>query len=215
MSPAAKALRGPKNRAVTASRFREARQTCSLTVAEAAKLFRVTERTVQNWESGRVRVPYAAFKLMRILRGHELPHPAWRGFRVVGDTLWTPEGHPFRPDHMAWWSLTCRMADEFRAQARRRAACTGSRSALVSGGSSADPVNLPEPAPTPPAHGGVSEPPKPSRLILTPPPAGVSPCASASGLTPSSNHGVKFSWNVVPVKRVSAGVAPVVVGGEA
>lgn len=112
------AAKGPRTRAVTASRFREARQTCSLSVPEAAKLFRVTVRTLQNWESGRVRVPYAAYKLMRILRGHELPHPAWRGFRVVGDTLWTPERHSFRPDHMAWWSLTCRMADEFRVLVR-------------------------------------------------------------------------------------------------
>lgn len=103
---------------MTASRFRDARHLCSLTIPAAAKLLRVTERTVQNWESGRARVPYAAFKLMRILRGHELPHPAWRGFRVVGDTLWTPEGRSFRPDHMAWWSLTCRMADEFRALVR-------------------------------------------------------------------------------------------------
>lgn len=129
------AAKGPRTRAVTASRFREARQTCSLSVPEAAKLFRVTVRTLQNWESGRVRVPYAAYKLMRILRGHELPHPAWRGFRVVGATLWTPEGHSFRPDHMAWWSLTCRMADEFRVLARLarpvRAGAEGSGPGLV------------------------------------------------------------------------------------
>lgn len=120
---------------MTASRFRDARLACLLSVPAAAKLLRVTERTVQNWEAGRVRVPYAAFKLMRVLRGYELPDPAWRGFRVVGDTLWTPEGHPFRPDHMAWWSLTCRMADEFRRlAASRRAAeagAEGSGSGLV------------------------------------------------------------------------------------
>lgn len=110
-----------RTRTVAASRFREVRQNCCLSVPEAAKLFRVTVRTLQNWESGRVRIPYTAFKLMRILRGQELAHPAWRGFSVVGDTLWTPEGHGFRPDHMVWWSLTCRMADAFRSLVARQA----------------------------------------------------------------------------------------------
>jgi DNA-binding transcriptional regulator YiaG len=122
LSRAGKAGKLPKTPVVTASRFRDTRLVCRLTIPSAAKLLRVTERTVQNWESGKVRIPYAAFKLMRILRGYELPDPAWRGFRVVGATLWTPEGHAFRPDHMTWWSLTCRMADEFRQRALRRRA---------------------------------------------------------------------------------------------
>lgn len=139
LSRAGYAAKGPRTRAVTASRFREARSICCLSVSEAAKLLRVTERTLQNWEAGRVRIPYAAYKLMRILRGHELAHPAWRGFRVVGATLWTPEGRSFRPDHMTWWSLTCRMADEFRAMVSgrlRRAGAEGSGSGLVTTGTS-------------------------------------------------------------------------------
>src|SRR5690606_5254462 len=113
---------------------------CGLSQGAAAKVLRLTKRTVQNWEAGRASIPYAAYKLLRILRGYELPHPAWRGFRVVGDTLWTPEGHPFRPDHMAWWSLTCRMADEFRRLAASRrateAGAEGSGSGLVITGTS-------------------------------------------------------------------------------
>lgn len=130
---AGKAGKAPRKPAVTASRFREARAVCCLTVPGAAKLLRVTERTIQNWESGAVRVPYAAYKLMRVLRGHELPHAAWAGFRVVGDSLWTPEGYRFRPGDMAWWSLTCRMAAEFRTLAAARAGAgeAGSRAVAL------------------------------------------------------------------------------------
>ena len=60
-------------------------------------------------------MPYAAYKLMRILRGWELPNHHWKGYRLRGDTLWTPEGHPLRAADATWWSLTVRMAHEFRA----------------------------------------------------------------------------------------------------
>ncbi|GGA74868.1 hypothetical protein GCM10011521_11340 [Arenimonas soli] len=206
LSRAGYAAKGPRTRAVTASRFREARSTCCLSVPAAAKLLRVTERTLQNWESDRVRIPYAAYKLMRVLRGHELTDPAWRGFRVVGNTLWTPEGHAFRPGHMTWWSLTCRMADEFRARARARAACEPTRSEIVSSGAAAGPVNRPDPAQYPPPT-GVLEPPQPSRPTVTPPPAGVSIVPARCRRTPSSNHGVKNTRNVSGVEHAQSGVA--------
>ena len=69
---------------------------------------------MRNWESGRFRIPYAAFKLMRILRGYELPGHHWKGYRLIGDTLWSPEGKPFRAADARWWSLTVCMAHEFR-----------------------------------------------------------------------------------------------------
>ena len=192
---------------MTASRFRETRSICCLSVSEAAKLLRVTERTLQNWESGRVRIPYAAYKLMRVLRGHELAHPAWRGFRVVGANLWTPEGHSFRPDHMAWWSLTCRMADEFRARARARAACAAPRSELVSNAALEVSVRPPDPAPTPPPA-GVSKMKHPPSEVVTPPPAGVSSVSARRGRTPPSNHGVKKTWNVGGVEHAKSGAVP-------
>jgi DNA-binding XRE family transcriptional regulator len=185
-----------RTRAVTGSRFRTARAACCLGLPEAAKLFRVTPRTIQNWETGRVRVPYAAFKLMRVLRGHDLPHPAWKGFRLVGNTLWTPEGHPFRPDHMAWWSLTCRMADSFRALVSRPGLVIASGAGEVS------------------AREASAEPPIPRSPVVqiadTPPSEGVlmvrAVPRSAEGGTPYSNHGVRTF-------RVTE--SPVCVGGAA
>ena len=96
---------------------------CCLSVRDAGKVFRVSERTVRNWEAGRVGIPYAAFKLLRILRGYELPGQAWKGFRLKGDTLWSPEGKGFKASDHTWWSLTVGMAHEFRRmmQAKRAA----------------------------------------------------------------------------------------------
>jgi hypothetical protein len=97
------------------------RLTCGLSVPVAAKILRVTDRTLHNWELGRARVPYAAYKLLRILRGWELPDPAWKGYRLQGDTLWSPEGMGFKASDHRWWSLTCRMAAEFRVLVDLRA----------------------------------------------------------------------------------------------
>ncbi len=196
-----------RNRAVTGSRFRTARAVCCLSVPEAAKLLRVTERTIQYWEAGTVRVPYAAFKLMRILRGYELPGAAWKGYRLQGDTLWSPEGLRFSAADHRWWSLTCRMAGEFRAiMAARLGLAPRSRYEVVSRSwrAPAHPASAGPPTP-PPA--GVFSPPSPLDQVVTPLPAGVFSCASASPLSPSSNHGVKISGEFVQKRRVS-GKAP-------
>ena len=62
-------------------------------------------RTVRTWEAGTSRVPYAAYKLLRVMRGGKLLGTDWRGFHVWRDTLVTPEGHKFRASELAWWSL--------------------------------------------------------------------------------------------------------------
>lgn len=43
----------------------------------------------------------------------ELTGP-WAGFAFNAGKLWTPEGFHFEPSDMAWWSLTCNMAREWR-----------------------------------------------------------------------------------------------------
>lgn len=91
-------------------RFREARLSVNVDRVECAALLRVSARTVRNWERGVTRPPYSTFKLLRILRGFELPGDAWRGWYLKGDTLWSPEGKPFRPFDLGWWSLTVSMA---------------------------------------------------------------------------------------------------------
>jgi hypothetical protein len=100
---------------VTAWRFREARLCCGLGVEACADLLQVTARTIRNWEAGATRIPYAAYRLMRVLRGGKVLGPQWRGFHVWRDHLFTPEGHRFHFSDLAWWSLLVRQAREFRS----------------------------------------------------------------------------------------------------
>jgi len=65
---------------ISPEKLRDTRIFSGFSKKEAAEMFHVTYRTWHNWESGRVQVPYAAFKLLRILTGYELPGEAWRGF---------------------------------------------------------------------------------------------------------------------------------------
>ena len=90
--------------------FKTARLTVGLTRPVAAKLLRVTCRTVRNWERGRTACPYAAFKLMRVMTGWELPDEAWRGWCVRGGVLWSPTGRGFDPGTMGYLSLVFSMA---------------------------------------------------------------------------------------------------------
>lgn len=79
--------------------------------AQCAKFLHVSERTLHNWECGRHEVPYAAYKLLRIHCGMELPGSVWRGWSLSRGKLWTPEGHGLTPKDAAWWSLLALRAD--------------------------------------------------------------------------------------------------------
>lgn len=106
----------PRTFAITAVRFREARLAAGFSLATVAQYLRVSLRTVQTWESGTHRIPYAAYKLVRILRGDRyLQHPMWRHWRVSGECLYTPEGHRIHAGELSWWALQVRMARQFQS----------------------------------------------------------------------------------------------------
>src|SRR5690349_18731067 len=94
--------------------FRLLRRALGLSLTACARAVGVTPRTVSLWEAGRVGLPYAPYRLLRLLAGAELPGAQWQGFRVVGDRIYTPEGHHFCRADLAWWLLTCRQAEAFR-----------------------------------------------------------------------------------------------------
>ena len=107
------------HRTLVASRFRALLADSGLSSDDAGKLLHVTSRTVRYWISGQTLVPYAAYKLLRVLRMWELPQPGWDGWRMHSGKLWTPEGFPIEPTDGSWWSLLVRQARCFRAMYQR------------------------------------------------------------------------------------------------
>jgi DNA-binding XRE family transcriptional regulator len=101
---------------VSHSKLRETRILSGLSKEKAAEMLHVTYRTMHNWESGRVQVPYAAFKLLHILTGYELPSDAWRGWKFSGEVLWSPEGKKFNAADLNYLSLTFAMAKQWRLE---------------------------------------------------------------------------------------------------
>jgi len=103
-----------ETRAVLCSRFRVLCLDAGLDVDGVAKLLHVTPRTVRYWFSGSVGVPYAAYKLLRVMRLFELPCKGWDGWHMHSGKLWSPEGFCFAPGDASWWGLLVRQARGFK-----------------------------------------------------------------------------------------------------
>ncbi len=101
-------------------KFHETRLMARLTQQEAACLLHVTERTIRLWESGTTAIPYAAYKLLRIWAGFDLPGKAWEGWRLHSGSLWSPAGRRFEAHELAYLSLTFSMARHWQADYERR-----------------------------------------------------------------------------------------------
>jgi hypothetical protein len=95
-----RAGRGPVGAFIDPDAFRLARGRAALSRSAAGAFLGVTERTIRNWEEGRSKIPYAAFKLLRCYSGFELPHPSWAGFTFHKDTLWSPDRRAYTADDL-------------------------------------------------------------------------------------------------------------------
>lgn len=133
-----------------ANRFKATYASLGLTVADVGKLLHVTPRTLHNWIAGRCDIPYAAFKLLRVLLCYELPSPAWEGWHFSAGKLYTPEGRSIAAHESSWWSLLVRQAQSSgllyweNVELRRQlaAAVDGKRSAAPAAASSSELRNL-------------------------------------------------------------------------
>ncbi len=86
----------------------------ALTPESAGKMLHVSPRTVRYWISGKTTIPYASYRLLRILTGAELGCNGWEGWHMHSGKLWSPEGFGFLPRESSWWSLLVRQARSFR-----------------------------------------------------------------------------------------------------
>jgi transcriptional regulator with XRE-family HTH domain len=80
---------------------------------DAAKFLQVSERTLHNWESGRHVIPFAVYKLLRLLNRMDLPGPDWDGWYFQANKLCSPEGRSFAATDASWLSLLVRRAGMF------------------------------------------------------------------------------------------------------
>lgn len=72
--------------------------TAGLTQNQACDYLGVSRRTIYNWENGINRIPYPAFKLLRMRAGAIVHVPGWDGWRYARDgALVTPDGRTFQP----------------------------------------------------------------------------------------------------------------------
>ena len=156
---------------------------------QCAKFLHVTERTLHNWESGKHDIPYATFKLLRLMNGLELPGQTWAGWEFRGGKLWSPEGRSFEGTDGSWWSLLVRQAHGFRELMARGAEGRLGAGKPAPHASSRSAV----PGSDAPASEGREA---PAHAVLRRP---VSPWGSFGFAAPPSNTGVntqKWSWRV-------------------
>lgn len=116
-----------------ALRFKAMYSRLGFTVVDVARFLQVTPRTVHAWISGRVRIPFAAYKLLRVQLHYELPGDAWQGWHLSAGRLYTPEGHELHPGDFAWWGLLVRKAAMFMTlyEQDTRAGRTAARTAAL------------------------------------------------------------------------------------
>lgn len=100
--------------------FRDLRHRADLTRKQAADLLNVTARTIQNWETGGARIPWLAYRMLRILTGRALPGKAWEGWTVHDDRLIAPNGRWFDAGSMEQIERVFALARLWRQDYARR-----------------------------------------------------------------------------------------------
>jgi transcriptional regulator with XRE-family HTH domain len=74
------------------------RFTAGFTRLQAADYLGVSIRTIRNWESGKNRIPYPAFKLLRMRAKGLVNDKRWEGWRFTPDgALCSPVGRSYLP----------------------------------------------------------------------------------------------------------------------
>lgn len=114
--------------------FYLARKQAGLSVKTAAIELDVTERTIRNYECGAVRIPYPAFRLMRVFAGYQLVGVGknlksnWEDWSFWQNKLWTPEGRSFEPHELRYLNTFISLARHYLKLERENKAAFGGAS---------------------------------------------------------------------------------------
>lgn len=100
--PAPKQRKNGSRVYIDPSDFYLMRRRAFLTTEKAAKLLDVTHRTLLNWEKGKSRIPYTAYRVLKIKVGYLFDDEHFNDWFVRGDTLWSPEGRGFKPHELRY-----------------------------------------------------------------------------------------------------------------
>ncbi|OIQ98565.1 phage protein [mine drainage metagenome] len=109
------ALKSPR-RYIDPEDFYLMRHRAFLNIQQTSELLDVTQKTVQNWEKGRTRIPYTAYRVLKIKVGYVFDDNYFDEWFVRGDTLWSPEGRGFKPHELRYISNYFWMARRWLAE---------------------------------------------------------------------------------------------------
>ena len=96
--------------------FCDQRHSADMTRKQVADLLDVTVRTIQNWETGGARIPWMAYRMLRILKGYALPGKVWEGWTMHGDRIYSPNGRWFDANSLAHLEQVFGMARLWRME---------------------------------------------------------------------------------------------------
>lgn len=114
--PVPKQRKNGSRRYIDPNDFYLMRRRAFLTVEQASELLDVTRRTIINWEKGKSRIPYTAFRVLKIKVGYVFDDEFFEDWFVRGDTLWSPEGRGFKPHELRYISNYFWMARQWLAE---------------------------------------------------------------------------------------------------
>lgn len=81
---------------VSPEQFRAARKRLRWDHEQAGRFLWVTARTIRYWEAGQGRIPYPAFRLLRLRAGHAVSAIGWDGWAFAANgALVSPAGRAF------------------------------------------------------------------------------------------------------------------------
>jgi hypothetical protein len=104
-----------------------------LTVTKTARLLDVDYKTVSNWEKGKARIPYTAYRVLKLKVGYVFDDEYFGEWFTRGNILWSPEGRAFYAHELRYigsyfWMARQWLADRQAKNQQRAEIPTGAAS---------------------------------------------------------------------------------------